>query len=220
MKKNSETKVVMAYNSFLRMGGQTTYVLPAASFQIAQGDGSDQRVGRKITNASMRIVVNYSHLGENAAFVNLWEDSWIRMLVLRSRAIKTAGVTSTGLQVDPVNLQVGNIFRQTASSNLPHADVETRSWTVLKDVKWRSWRNLDGVGDSVPTNQIRKFRIPLGKNLTFISGDLFGYFVQAETYVVFVAGSCGSINGVGTSTTPTDNVGTISVTGEIMFKDA
>jgi len=221
IKGSEETKVVLALNEYTRLGGLTTYVW-TPSWQIAQGDGSNQRIGRQISNASCVINLTYVHNGEGSgpAFTNRAEESVIRCLVLRSRAIKTAGVTSTALQINPASMAIGNIFRWSVGQNYLTSSVETRTWTVLKDFRLKSHRILDSLGDYTTVQSYRKFRFRIGKKLRFLDGDNFGYFVGAETYLVFVCGFVGTANGIDVSALASDNVGTIQVSGEIMFKDA
>lgn len=219
--KEAETKIVTAaFEDFRSVGALTTYVY-CPSWQIPQGDGGGERIGRRISNAYVRLSVGYAHNGEDFAYVNYAEASWIRMLVIRSRAIKTAGVTAQTLQVNPVNLQVGNIFYHTGAQNNIFSNIEKRTWTVIKDVKWMGHRGLDGGIGDLSTRMIpKKFKIPLGKSCTFILGDNYSHFVGPETYIVFIFGAPGIINGTNASFGATHNVGTISVTGEIYFKDS
>jgi len=220
VKGSAETKVVSAFQDYQRLGQGQTYVF-CPSWQITQGIGSGQRVGRKISNAYVKLNCVYTHNGENDIFVNIAQSSFIRMLVLRSRAIKTAGVVSQSLQVDPGNLTAANVFFYTATSKSFFSDVDKRTWTVKKDVTWRS-SQIDNNGAADMTAQVtrKKFIIPLGKKCTFISGDSNGYFVGPETYIVFVAGWSGTIAGADAAGDNSSNVGTLNVTGQIYFKDA
>lgn len=221
VKADDETKVVMALDDYRLISGLSTYVW-TPSWQIAQGGASNQRIGRKITDGRLSINMAYVHNGESAANVNLWSSSWVRFIVVRSRHTKTAGVTATGMQLNPVGLQVGNLFRFSAARNLVFADIETRSWTVIMDHKWEAHRYLDDTiaGDTGGQITYKHFNVPLPKNLTYVSGDAFGYFTEAETYVVVVCGASAILNGVITTAGALDNVGVMNITGEILFKDA
>lgn len=213
IRRQEEEKILPVLGqTTLTMGGQQTYVFNP-QFQIAQGVGSGSRVGRKIQNAYMRLSFRYTHRGEDVATVNVADKSVLRLLVLRSRAIKTAGVASNNLQVDPAFLLGSDIFYHPGGSNT-FSQVDKNKWTVLMDRVYTSYRNLDTASNLTNYVQRRNIYIPLPKNIIYRDDQPVAnsYSTGTETYIVFVAGWRGSLS--------TDNVGYLEPSGTIRFKDA
>lgn len=212
IRRQEETKILPVLGTSINMGGTQTYVFNP-QFQVAQGVGSGARVGRKISNAFMRLSFRYSHRGENAVTTNIADKSVLRMLVLRSRAIKTATVASNNLQVDPSGATSGDIFYQ---GGHPHtfSQVDKNRWTVVMDRVYSSIRNIDSSDNITNFVQRRNLFIPLPRNVTYRDDQPTANSVStgSETYIVFVAGFRNAQS--------LDFVGTLETQGTIRWKDA
>jgi len=208
----TETKILPCLQTLTVMGGAQTYVYDP-TFQILQGDDSGQRVGRKIQNVSFSLSFRYTHRGENVGTANVADESQLRMLVLRSRAVKTAGVVARhAFQIDPVLAQQPDIFRATGGGAACFSHVDKNMWTVLYDRTWKAIRHLDTANQVARTVLKKNIRIPLPKTCVFREDNLSNSFLTgSETYIVFVAGW----NGSGA----TDNVGELQTEAELRWKD-
>lgn len=216
----TETKIlpVLGDAANTNMGGLQTYVFNP-QFQVSQGVGSGSRVGRKIYNAKMLLSLRYTHVGTQILTNDQTAgNSRLRMLVLRSRAIKTAGVASNALQVDPPFLQSPDIFRDSTGGSHVYATVDKNKWTVLRDKIFNSEFVTD-LYDEAPFGRRardairRRIWVPLPRSIIYRDDAAANsYSTGTETYVVFVAGYRNA--GVG------DTVGSLEVQGEIRFKDA
>ena len=211
-RRREETKILPVLGSVTQMGGTQTYVFNP-SYQIAQGVGSGSRVGRKISGAYMRLSLRYSHRGENIILANIADKSVLRMLVLRSRALKTATVASNSLQVNPVGLATGDVFYSGGTSHT-FSQVNKNRWTVLVDRTFSSFRNIDSAANQTNFVQRRSIYIPLPKNITYRDDQPTANSVCTgpETYIVFTAGWNGALD--------TDFVGSLELVGTIHWKDS
>ena len=182
----AETKIlpVLITNTTL-LGPQTTYVFNPA-FQVSQGVGSGSRVGRKISNAVFFLNLRATIIGENTLTTNVADEAVLRMLVLRSRAVKTAGVAANVFQTNPAGMTLADIFYAVADFST-FSQVDKNRWTVLRDVLIKSKRVNDN--DNAGIAGYRRFAIPLGKNLVYRDdGAANSFLTGSETYVLFVAG--------------------------------
>lgn len=213
IRRAEETKILPVLGTAVEMGGTQTYVFNP-QYQIAQGVGSGSRVGRKIQSAFMRLSFRYTHRGEAAITgVNFADKSVLRLLVLRSRAIKTALVASNALQVDPGGITSGDIF-YLGGNDHTYTQVDKNRWTVLMDRTYSSIRNIDSTNNFTNFVQRRNIFIKLPKSITYRDDQptVNSASTGSETYVVFVAGAPGAASA--------DNVGTLEPHGTIRWKDA
>lgn len=207
-----ETKILPVLGASLNMGGTQTYVFNP-QYQVSQGVGSGSRVGRKIQRGYLLLNFRYSHRGENAVTANVSDKSFLRLLVLRSRAVKTAGVASNNLQVNPSFATAADIFYQSGAGTQTFSQVDKNKWTVLMDRVYTSIRNIDSAANITNAIQRRNIRVPFPKTVTYRDDPNANSFsTEAETYVVFTAGWDASDT--------LDFVGTLETQGTIRWKDA
>lgn len=125
-------------------------------------------------------------IGENTLTTNVADEAVLRMLVLRSRAVKTAGVAANVFQTNPAGMTLADIFYAVADFST-FSQVDKNRWTVLRDVLIKSKRVNDN--DNAGIAGYRRFAIPLGKNLVYRDdGAANSFLTGSETYVLFVAG--------------------------------
>lgn len=211
VRNQEETKLLPVLQTTANLGGSQTYVFNP-QYQVAQGVGSGSRIGRKISGAHMRLSFRYTHRGENAVTANIADKSVLRMLVLRSRVVKTATLASNNLQVDPSGLTSADVFYQAGNSHT-FSQVDKNRWTVVMDRVYSSVRNLDTASNVTNFIQRKNIYIPLGKKIVY-RDDAAANSVSSgsETYLVFVAGWNGA--------TAFDFVGDLETQGTIRWKDA
>lgn len=215
----TETKIlpVLGDAATVQMGGTQTYVFNP-QFQPTQGLGSGSRIGRKIENVKMWLSLRYTHQGVTSLLVQAAGNSRLRMLVLRTRAIKTAGVASNALQVNPALMASSDIFRDATGGSHVYSTVDKNKWTVIMDKTFQSALVSDAAGLTPSTGRAhdvvrRKIVIPLPRSVVYRDDALANSFsTGTETYVVFVAGFLNA--------SALDFVGTLEVQGEIRWKDA
>lgn len=205
-----ETKLLPVLQTQINMGGAQTYVYNP-TYQIGQGVGSGSRVGRKIENGRLILSFRYSHRGENAVTTNIADKSILRMLVLRSRIVKSAGVVSNNLQVDPSGMTSADIFYQSGAGHT-FSQVDKSKWTVLSDRVYSSIRNIDSADNITNFVQRRGIYVPFPKRVVYFGDGSNSFCSGSETYVVFVAGWRNAQS--------LDFVGTLEVQGTLRWKDA
>lgn len=213
LNKTRETKILPILGSpFLLNTNETRVFNP--TFQIAQGDGSGERIGRKIQNAYCILGFEASYTGDAQILPSVAaQTGYMRMLVLRSRSIKTGSVGVIPPS-NPAGMTAGDIFYH--ALNPVTSQVDKNRWTVLLDRMYKVTLSLPktlGVPTG-PTILRRNIRIPLPKTCTYRDDNLANStLTQAETYIVWVADYYTSASG-GESTF------SITPTATIRFKDA
>lgn len=216
--RQEETKILPVLQTTVQMGGNQAYVYNPL-YQITQGIGSGNRVGRKISNVSMRLSFRYTHRGEEAlVFANVAEESTIRLLVLSSRAIKTAGTAGNNLLANPTFMSQADIVRDASLGFGSISTVDKNKWTVVKDKTWKCHRYFDDTGaiGAAPHAGCvfkKNMRIRLPRSVVYRDDTGSNSFsTTTETYIVFMAGWEGSVG--------SDFVGELHTQGEIRYKDA
>lgn len=205
----AETKILPVLGVDFVMNATDVVYAFNPTYQIGQGTGSGSRVGRKISNAVLYLNLRATIIGENGVTANVADEVVVRMLVLRSRAVKTAGVASNSWVANPSGMTTGDIFYATGDLALM-SQVNKNRWTVLKDVLLRSKRVNDN--DNAGIAAYRRYTIPLGRNLTYRDDDLPNSFLTgSETYVVLLGGWRDCL--------PPDLVMHMSTQGTVRFKD-
>lgn len=182
-------------------------------FQPAQGVGSGSRIGRKISNMSMILGFEFRFQGSNPLPVTICTTVFLRMLVLRTRAIKTAGVASNNLQVNPALMFPVDIWY---NPNRPiSSQVDKNKWTVLKDKVWTITLGYEPAAAAIePSIARRNIRIPLPKKVTYRDDTVPNSFsTGTETYLVFIADFDNATTGV-------DFAGILAPSAILRWKDA
>jgi len=215
--KGKETKILPILGGSLTMEQNETYVFNP-TYQIGQGDGSGERIGRKITGAFCVIGFEASLLANstNILLSTPSQHAYLRLLVVTSRAIKF-GAVNTVPNNNPGGLTAGDIFY---FPTVPvTSSVDKNRWTVVMDRMYSIKRfieptaTLDNPNPSGPTILKRNIRVPLPKSITYRDdGVANSTLLQAETYIIWVASwYTGALN---------DHVFRMTPHGTIRFKDA
>lgn len=196
------------------MGAATNFVFNP-TYQIGQGDGSGERIGRKIQNAYMLLGFEANMIADAVAPGGAdSQTAYLRLLVIRSRAIKF-GTVSTVFTANPGGMTPGDVFY--FQNNPVTSQVDQNRWTVLMDRMYKVTQQVPKDIAGVPSGPVilkRNIRIPLPKVCTY-RDDTVGNSVlsQAETYVLFVCDFY-------TSTSILDPAFNITPTATIRFTDA
>lgn len=196
------------------MADQVLYV-HNPTWNIAEGTGDTERIGRKIQNAYMTVAFRYRHLGESplSPFPRMAEDSHLRLLVIRGQP---HAPTSTALDPDPTGVTPTDVFLDDTRPLL--SPVDTNRWTVVYDRLYHVTASLDqGVlAHHGHTVYKRNIRIPWGKNLVYWDDTVSSTQSRLKgltQYICFTAHFEGA-NDNG------ERVGLIDLSCQFRFKDA
>lgn len=184
-KEETKVKNLLGVVAEENMSGTTMYVLNP-TYQVTRGTQPDERVGRKITNVRARLSFEYYHIGLQGGLTRIWGSSTIRLLVLKSKAIKTAGVASTDWQQNPASLTRADVFFEPAYNG--SSAVDRNRWTVVMDRSWTAHTVTD-ISGNFQSQVVRKsISIPIGSKCTYRDALTTNSFLTgAETYVVMTA---------------------------------
>lgn len=211
--KTRETKILPILGTAFTLNSGITRVFNP-TYQIGQGDGSGERVGRKIQQAFCVLGMEATMTADGSTFPGVnSQNAYMRLLVLTSRAVKfgAVGVVPTA---NPAGIGPIDIFY--FPNNPVTSQVDKNKWTVVRDMVFVSRRFIQPTaGDPSGPVVIRKrIRVPLPKLITYRDdGAANSTLTGSETYIVLVGDYY-------TSAVSGDPVYTVTLHGTIHFKDA
>lgn len=186
------------------------------TWNIPEGTGDAERIGRKIQNAFMTVSFRYRHLGQSPlgpTFPRQAEDSHLRMLVIRGQP---HAPTSVGFDPDPVGVQDTDVFLDPASMLV--SPVDTNRWKVVFDRVFHVTSVEPQTTQAHPGHTIivRNIHIPWGKQLVYWDETADGTQSRLKgstQYLLFTASFSGA-NNTG------ERIGLIDFSCQFRYKDA
>jgi len=212
--KRIETKhtVFPTTGTPITMTDRTMYV-HNPTYNVFEGVGDNERIGRKIQNGRLQISFQFDHLGTDLLNNVIAADSYLRMLVLSSTRIHIP--TSSGFDTNPPGLTSVDVFYDGAK---PHySPVDRNKWTVHMDKVFHPMARVNSVlTDSWISTSRRRINIRWPRNMTYYQdtqSSAQSLLTGREMYLVFVA-SFPNAAAVG------ERIGRLAVSGQFFYKDA
>lgn len=219
--RTTENKLLPVLRTNTTMKSNILYVFNP-SWQIQQGSGSSQRIGRSIRNLNVKLNFAYTHQGTDSLGARKHPSSVLRMLVLTTPSVKTAALTDPDSFVtNPVGMssQVqGQVFYELINHGI--ARVDNKIWTVHKDVSFEAHSVSDvNVASGLSGNTVirKNIYIPIHKRCTYRNYNtteaLNGFLSESEVYICFIASASGALPLL-------DNMGSLVTSGIMEWEDA